>query len=71
MEVMKVWGEREFHAHSDYVFSFVISCLCFENKLEKRTMCKFFRNLTMRVSLMRLNLFSRDKYNSKLIYISL
>ncbi len=64
-------GGREFHAHSDRVFSFVINCLGVENKFEKRTTCKFYGNLTMRVSLMCLNLSSGDKYNSKLIYISL
>ncbi len=71
MKVGKVWGDRGFHAHSDYVFSFVINCQGVENKFEKRTTCSFFGNLTMRVSLMCLNLSSRDKYNSKLIYISL
>jgi hypothetical protein len=71
MDFEKVWGDREFHAHSDYVFSFVINCLCVENKFEKEARCKFFRNLTMRVSLMGLNLFARNKYNSKLKYINL
>jgi hypothetical protein len=42
MEVGKVWDDREFHVHSDYVFSFVINCLCIQNKFEKRTICNFF-----------------------------
>ena len=66
-----VWGDRGFHAHSEYVFSFGISYLCIENKLEKRTMCKIFQNMTMRVPLMYVKLLSREKYNSILLYISL
>jgi hypothetical protein len=61
MVVGIVWGDREFHAHSEYVFSFEISYLCIENKFEKRTMCKNFQNMTMRVPLMFLNLLFKEK----------
>jgi hypothetical protein len=61
MKVGIVRGNREFHAHSEYVFSFEISHLCIENKFEKRTKCKFFENLIMRVPLMFLNSLSREK----------
>jgi hypothetical protein len=61
MKVGIVWGDREFHVHSEYVFSFEISYLCIENKFEKRTKCKFCENLTMRMPLMFLNLLSREK----------
>ncbi len=71
MVVGEVWGDTAYHALLDYVFCFVIICLCIENKFGRKTMCKFFGNSTMRVSLMCLNLFSRNKYNCKLIYISL
>jgi hypothetical protein len=42
MVVGIVWGDREFHVHSEYVFSFEINCLCVENILEKRITCNFF-----------------------------
>ncbi len=71
MVVGIVWGDREFHAHVEYVFSFEISYLCIENKFEKRTICKNVKNMTMKVPLMFLNLLSREKYNSILLYISL
>ena len=71
MVVGIVWGDRESHGHSEYVFSFEKSYLCIENKFEKPTMCKNFENMTMRVPLMYLNLLSTEKYNSILLYISL
>ncbi len=71
MVVGIVWDDREFHAHSEYVFSFEISYLSIENKFEKRTMRKNFQNMTMRVPLMYLNLLLRGKYNSILLYITL
>ncbi len=42
MKWIDIQGDREFHAQSDYVFSFVINCLCIENKFGKRTICHFF-----------------------------
>ncbi len=61
MVVGIVWGDREFHAHSEYVFSFEISYLCIENNFEKRAKCKFFENRTMRVPLMFLNSLFKEK----------
>jgi hypothetical protein len=61
MVVGIVWGDREFHVHSEYVFSFEINCLCVENILEKRITCNFFKNMTMRVPSMYLNLLSRER----------
>jgi hypothetical protein len=60
MKWIDICGDREFQALSEYIITFLKSISKAENILKN---CE--GNLTMRVHLMYLNLFSRDKYNSK------
>jgi hypothetical protein len=66
MKWIDIWGDREFHALSEYIITFLKSISKAEKILKN---CE--GNLTMRVHLMCLNLFLGNKYNSKLIYVGL
>jgi hypothetical protein len=66
MKWIDTWSDREFQALSEYIITFLKS-ISKAGKILKN--CE--GNLTIRVHLVCLNLFSGNKYNSKLIYVGL
>jgi hypothetical protein len=71
----QVQDDKDFNALVDCILNCVITCLYIKNKFEKTNenngKKKFLGNLEVRVPLLYVNLFLRDKCNSKYLYIEL